>query len=211
VLTYFAIGVAIGALTGVPIGPVNVAVIDAAYRHTLRRAYAVGMGGAIADFLYATLGIVGIGPYLQEYPLLPRVLFAISGVVLIVYGAITVRTRPVSPLGADAPRATSPSTDWWSGFWVGIALIVLNPAALVTWVVIVGSHLSSAGHLDGFIAACGIFTGSFAWFALVAYLTNHGKRVMGEKAVWIPRVVGMLLIGYGCYSLYRGVGHFWRG
>ena len=42
-LTYFLIGVAIGALTGVPIGPVNVAVIDGAYRHTLRRGMAVGL------------------------------------------------------------------------------------------------------------------------------------------------------------------------
>src|SRR5512146_181576 len=89
VLMFLVIGVAIGALTGVPIGPVNVAVIDAAYRHTLRRAIAVGLGGAIADFVYATLGIVGIGPYLLAYPVLPRILYGLSGVVLIVYGALT--------------------------------------------------------------------------------------------------------------------------
>jgi len=210
VLTFFAIGVAIGALTGVPIGPVNVAVIDAAYRHTLRRAMAVGAGGAVADFLYATLGIVGIAPYLQEYPLLPRILYGVSGVVLIVYGAITVRTRPVSPIGGDGRKAPAPSKEMWSGFTVGVALIFLNPAALVTWVVIVGSHMGGVGHVDGMAAAVGVFCGSFGWFSLVAYLTTHGKRIMGEKAVWIPRVVGILLIGYGCYSLMRGVGTFWR-
>src|SRR5215475_9658135 len=101
---FFAIGVAIGALTGVPIGPVNVAVIDSAYRHTLRRAIAVGLGGALGDFVYSTLGIVGVGPYLLAYPVLPRVLYGVSGVVLIAYGAITVRTRPVTPLAAHAPK-----------------------------------------------------------------------------------------------------------
>lgn len=208
-LTLFGIGIVIGALTGVPIGPVNVAVIDAAYRHTLRRAFAVGLGGAIGDFLYSTLGIVGIGPYLQDYPLLPRVLYGVSGVVLIIYGAITVRTRPVTAVGAEAAKSPTPSKEMWSGFTVGLALIILNPAALVTWVVIVGSHLGNVGVLGGLAASTGIFIGSFAWFLLVAWLTNHGKRIMGEKAVWIPRVVGVLLICYGCYSLVRGVSYFW--
>jgi arginine exporter protein ArgO len=65
------------------------------------------------------------------------------------------------------------------------------------------------GVLGGLAASTGIFIGSFAWFLLVAWLTNHGKRIMGEKAVWIPRVVGVLLICYGCYSLVRGVSYFW--
>jgi hypothetical protein len=75
--------------------------------------------------------------------------------------------------------------------------------------VIVGSHFADVGTIDGLAASTGIFVGSFAWFALVAYLTNHGKRVMGDKAVWIPRVVGFLLIGYGGYSLVRGVSYVW--
>ena len=49
VLMFLLIGIAAGAATGIPIGPVNVAVIDAAYRHTMRRAIAVGFGGAVAD------------------------------------------------------------------------------------------------------------------------------------------------------------------
>jgi len=205
VLSLFAIGLAIGALTGVPIGPVNVAVIDSAYRHTLRRAIAVGFGGAVGDFIYSTLGIVGIGPYLQRYPSVPNILLIASGVVLIAYGAITVRTRPVTPLSNEAPRSPHPSGDMKSGLTIGLALILLNPAALVTWVVIVGSYFSNVDTLDGLAASTGIFVGSFAWFALVAYLTNHGKHVLGDKAVWIPRVVGFLLVGYGVYSLVRGV------
>ena len=203
VIGLFAIGVAIGALTGVPIGPVNVAVIDSAYRHTLRRAFAVGLGGALGDFVYSTLGIVGIGPYLQAYPVLPRVLYGVSGAVLIAYGAITVRTRPVTPLAAHAPKSPMPSGDVRSGLAIGLALILLNPAALVTWIVIVGSHLADFGTLGGLAASTGIFVGSLAWFALVAYLTNHGKHVLGDKAVWIPRAVGGLLVAYGVYSIVR--------
>jgi len=208
VLTYFLIGALVGALTGVPIGPVNVAVIDAAYRHTMRRAIAVGVGGALADGLYASAGILGVGPWLQGHPSVPPVLFAFSSVVLIVYGFLTTRTQPVTPAAAaDPPPAPAPSKEIWSGFTVGIALIVLNPAAIVTWVVIIGPHLVGADRLEGLGAVLGIFTGSASWFVLVAWLTHQGKHVMGDKAVWIPRVVGILLVGYGLYLMGRAVSY----
>src|SRR4029079_6402894 len=97
-------GVAAGALTGVPIGPVNVAVIDAAYRHTLRRAIAVGMGGAWADGLYSALGVLGVTPVLRTYPTVPPILYAVSGVVLLVYCFLTARSSPATPAQNDAPK-----------------------------------------------------------------------------------------------------------
>ena len=71
---FLVFGVLAGSLTGVPIGPVNVAVIDASYRHTMRRALGVGLGGAIADSLYAALGVLGVTPVLNNYPSVPPIL-----------------------------------------------------------------------------------------------------------------------------------------
>jgi threonine/homoserine/homoserine lactone efflux protein len=202
VISYFFIGAFIGAVTGVPIGPVNVAVIESAYRHHLRRAVAVGLGGAAADFAYALLGVVGVGPFLREHPDVPPVLYAVSGVVLIVYGAITVRTQAASLTEVSAQGRPAAGA-LWTGFIVGVALILMNPAAIITWVVIVGSYLSEASRLEGIMAAVGIGVGSFGWFAMVAFLADHGKRVLGDKMIWVTRTVGVLLIGYGVFSLGR--------
>lgn len=207
-LTYFLIGVAIGALTGVPIGPVNVAVIDGAYRHTLRRGMAVGLGGAVGDFCFALIGVLGVGPHLIAQPGVKPVLYLVSGLVLVVYGILTVRSQPPPPPTAP-PHQSPPGKEVWSGFTVGLGLIVLNPAAIVTWVVVVGSHIGpDIETWEGIAAAVGVFLGSFAWFAFVAYVADKGKRMMGDKAVWIARVVGIALIGYGVVSLYRGATGF---
>lgn len=203
VLTYVLIGAAIGALTGVPIGPVNVAVIDAAYRHNLRRAIAVGFGGAIADALYAALGIMGVGPILEEHPGVPPILYGVSGIVLVIYGALTIRSQPVNTAVDPAKEPKSDGQHLLAGFTLGVALIVLNPAAIVTWVVIVGSFMAGVTQTQAFGAVIGIGIGSFMWFTFVAYLADHGKRLLGEKAIWITRVVGILLVGYGVYSLAR--------
>jgi threonine/homoserine/homoserine lactone efflux protein len=210
---FFVIGVLAGALTGVPIGPVNVAVIDAAYRHTLRRAIAVGLGGACGDLLYSALGVLGVTPVLQTYPSVLTVLYAVSGSVLLVYGFLTARSQPVQPARTSdpAPATAAPERDaMWPGFRVGLALIVLNPAAIGTWVVIMGSRISEATSsaptpLEGILCAIGVFSGSFGWFALVAYLTQKGKHVLGEKAAWIPRVVGIALMVYALFLIAKAV------
>jgi threonine/homoserine/homoserine lactone efflux protein len=206
---FLLIGIAAGALTGVPIGPANVAVIDAAYRYTLRRALAVALGSAVGDGIYCAAGILGITPVIRTYPRVETALYAVSGIVLLIYGFLTARAQPVKPAGpASTETGPSESTamrrEVWSGFTVGLALIILNPAAIVTWVII-SSKMPHADTLEGLAATVGVMVGSLAWFSLVAYLTHKGKNVFGDKAAWIPRVIGVALIGYAVYLLAKAV------
>ncbi|MDQ3368566.1 MAG: LysE family translocator [Myxococcota bacterium] len=206
---FLLIGIAAGALTGIPIGPVNVAVIDAAYRHTMRRAIAVGLGGSLADGIYVIVGVVGVTPFLNRHPGIPPVLYLISGAILLVYGFLTARSQPVVAATADGSTPKlAPSREMWSGFTVGLALIILNPAAIVTWVVIMGSIIPEPTLSGGIACAIGVMIGSFGWFALVAYLTQKGKNVLGEKAAWIPRFVGMALMVYSVYLLTKAVRYY---
>jgi threonine/homoserine/homoserine lactone efflux protein len=208
VLMFLVIGVLAGALTGVPVGPVNVAVIDAAYRHTMRRAIGVGLGGACGDGLYSGLGVLGVTPVLRTYPSVEPILYAVSGVVLLVYGFLTARSQPIAPAtpgDPDASQSVAMRREMWQGFQVGLALIVLNPAAIVTWVVIMGSMIPQHTHLEGLSCTVGVCFGSIGWFSLVAYLTHKGKNVLGDKAAWIPRVVGIGLMLYAVYLIAKAV------
>lgn len=206
---FLLIGIAAGALTGVPIGPANVAVIDAAYRHTLRRGIAVGLGSAVGDAIYAAAGVLGVTPVVQTYPSVLTILYAISGVVLLIYGFLTARSQPVQPAlphnETDASQSTMQRKEVWSGFTVGLALIMLNPAAIVTWVIITTSMPVHDGVLQGIACAIGVFVGSWGWFSLVAYLTHKGKNVLGDKAQWIPRIIGMALMVYALYLIGKAV------
>jgi len=201
---FFALGAAIGAATGIPIGPVNVAVIESAYHHNLRRAIAVGLGGGLADFIYSFLGVTGVGPFIREHESLQYVLYFVSGIVLIAYGAITLRTQPSDISESTVPRTRQPSKVI-TGFFVGMALILLNPAAIITWVVIVGSLLADAGAgaMEGTATAIGIGVGSFGWFTFVAFMADKGKRVLGERIVTVVRLIAFALIAYGVFLVGR--------
>ena len=110
-----------------------------------------------------------------------------------------------TPIEQATPSANALRKELWQGFTVGLALIVLNPAAIVTWVVLLGPLIPKATHLDGIACAIGVFIGSAGWFTLVAYLTHKGKHVLGEKAAWIPRVIGVGLMIYAAYLIAMAV------
>ncbi len=205
ILVYFLFGAFLGIVTGIPIGPVNVAVINSAYRHNLRRAIGVGLGGAMADTAYALLGILLMGHLLASTPWLSPILFFVSGLALIGYGVITVRAPSIDPIASPGQRKSTNNEHLIAGVILGVTLIVLNPAALVTWVVIVGSLpiMTEASHWEGTLAGIGVGSGSFLWFSFVAFLADRGKRLLGNKAIWITRIIGVGLIGYGGYLLVR--------
>ena len=199
------LGVLAGALTGVPIGPANVAVIDAAYRHTMRRALSVALGAASGDGLYAALGVVVLAPLLRAHPILPPIFYGISGVLLMIYGYVTARAAPPAQAPIEARDNTEQPNEVMVGVLTGVALIVLNPAAIVTWVVIMGSIIPETTRVNGLFCALGVAVGSFGWFTLVAHLTQKGKHVLGDKAAWIPRIIGVALMCYAVYLIARAV------
>ena len=201
-LGYFGLGCGIGVVTCVPIGIANVMVIDAAHRHGATRAIGTGIGGALADGLYVSLGIFGIGPLLARYPSVPTVLRAVTGCVLVIYGIVLVRARPFHDRD---PRETPPQVHGQlrRGVAVGLAATLLNPSAIVTWVLIVGAHAIGALRGEGAAWIAGIVVGTFAWFLVVAWLALRSQRVLGRNVVWMTRVVGAVVIASGLVSLGR--------
>jgi L-lysine exporter family protein LysE/ArgO len=203
VVGYFAIGCGIGDATCIPIGIANVIVLDAAYRYGATRAIGAGIGGALADGIYVSLGIFGIGPLLAAHSVVPLVLHAVSGCVLVVYGAVLLRSRPLLSQPGEQRRDSRGSRELGRGVVIGLAATLLNPSAIVTWVVIVGSHAAGVTPLQGGSWVAGIVIGTLAWFLAITALAMRGRNVLRGSAAWLSRVLGLLVIASGALSLAR--------
>ena len=114
-----------------------------------------------------------------------------------------MRAQELETSASGQPENPDPGK-FFGGFALGAILILLNPAALITWVVIVGTYFSEITGMEGTSCAIGVGFGSLAWFSLVAHLSHKGKNVLGHKMLWVTRTVGVLLIVYGIYSIGRG-------
>lgn len=189
-------GLVVGFVGAIPVGPVNAAVIDTAMRKCVRRAIAVGMGGALVDFLYSQMASLGLGSLLARAPALATAFLGIGGVVLVVLGVKAVSSPPVENLAPPPPLVKRALL---AAFFSGVLITVANPAAFVSWMLLAGTVMADLTRFESLIAGVGIFFGTTGWFVLISWLAAKGRVRLGPRAAWITRTVGVLLVIYGVF------------
>ncbi len=194
------VGCALGAASSVPPGPCNVAVLTAAVRHSRRRAIATGAGSALGDVIYATAGVVGLGPLVTRSAAVVLVLQLVGGALLIACGLRNLRARPAD-LGAVHGTCGARPGHRRRGFATGLGLVIANPASLIAWVVIVGAVFGA--RAGGAWAVVGIGLGSLAGYTLLAHLAWGGQRARGARMGRVVAVASGLLIVSGVVALAR--------
>lgn len=84
----------------------------------------------------------------------------------------------------------------------------MNPAGLITWVVIVASVLSGAAGREAVVTVVGIGLGSAGWFVILACIARRGAGRFGHWLARLCRYAGLLLMTGGVVSLVRAL-HYW--
>jgi L-lysine exporter family protein LysE/ArgO len=192
-------GFLLGLIGAIPVGPVNAAVIDTALRRSFRRALAIGLGGAFVDLVYCQLAVAGLGTLFARVPHLGPVLLGVGGVVLIAFGLVSMRAPAAEPVGPKPPMARALAR----AFLSGVLISVMNPAVLLSWVLIASTLLADVSVHAAPFAGLGVFVGTSLWFLIIAYLARRGRVRLGRKAIWVTRIVAALLIGYGAFLVIR--------
>lgn len=189
-----ALGIALGVVTGLPIGVVNVAIIDAAVRGERRFAAGIGVGGALADSVHASLAFAGVGHLVAAHPGWARAM-AIAASVIIVSVAIAsiVRRRTNTP-----PRRAG------GGIATGLVLTLPNPAAFTAWVAVAAALWPSIALPAALTLGAGVGLGSAAVFMLLARWSATLPRD-GRVARTVPIVASLLLVAIAVAGLVRAL------
>ena len=201
------LGLAVGYVAAIPIGPVNALVIDTSLRGRFGRAVAIGLGGAFADMVYSQIAASGVAPFVRSQPTLAEVFYGIGGIVLIVFGIVTARRARVELEEIVVPTRTC-TRDLGGAFLTGILVTVANPAAFLSWVMLAG-FLSGLDRMGAIVAGFGIFVGTGLWFLGVAWLAQRGRVKLGARSVWITRAVSGLCVAYGLFLVGKASLHVW--
>lgn len=195
ILEAAALGLGLGIVTGMPLGVVNVAIVDASLAGRVRFATGIGVGGAIADTAHAALGFIGVGALITERPELMRY-FAIGACVLILaYVAMAWRKRA-------QPRITVDDSSFVRGAVTGCGLTLPNPAALAAWVAVAASLWPDASVAEASTLAVGVGIGSAAWFAVLARWMSRVRPDHPAIPI-ISRVALVVLVGIAVVGVAR--------
>ena len=189
------LGIVIGLMVAVPVGPLGLLCVNRALSRGPLHGLFSGMGVATADSLAAgisALGMTLVSDFLIGHQMLLR---TVGGLFLCYLGIKIFRTRPATqvPAGEVGSLARSYATT--------LLLTVSNPVTFLSFFAIYagwGVQSLSGNYLGAAILAAGVFAGSVLWWLAIAVgLVLFRDRFSHSALAWIHRISGAVITAFG--------------
>lgn len=200
----------------VPVGPVNLTIINQALRRGFGAAFLMGLGAIFADSLYASLMLWGHASILHEPQMfgIPRkgVVLALRIVAVVVIAALGVRYLLFKAERLDASEAKARQLDerWHhpQSFFLGFALTMTNFMLVVVWATIItllfAHEWVTPTRASRILCVVGVLVGGSVWFFLVAFFVSRAhRRLKTGTLTLLVRGCGVLFLGFAALLAYK--------
>jgi len=220
-----ATGLFIGALLSMPVGPVNLTIINGAAQRGSKYAMLVGLGAATMDVIYCAVAFTSFSSFFYirivkaSMEVFTFVFMLLLGMKFLSAKTVTAPTH----LGAAASRIEQRIDEKLhphSAFMIGFTRVLGNMGVLLFWIVAAAyfmSHecfFSSCAWVEDTVAAkaafvTGVALGANAWFCALSYIVSRrGYGRFNERTlVRMQRFSGFCLLALG---LYDGIHIAWQ-
>jgi putative LysE/RhtB family amino acid efflux pump len=194
-LSALTTGFGLGFLVAAQVGPIWLLCARTALRAGLPGGLAVGLGAAVVDTAYASLGVAGMARLL-ELPGIRTGLGLAGAAVLLFLG---VRTLWAARLGPAAGEQEAPALPPFRALRTSLLATASNPLTIATWAAIFAAAAAGVARSLPQVATllAGVGAGSMTWFALLSGGMAVLGRRLGSRALRLADLVaGAGLVGF---------------
>lgn len=204
-MTALIIGLFIGFLMCIPVGPINVWVVNTFFKHNFRSAFSIALGGSVMDFTYFMVVLTGLSLFTFSPKM--SLTFKVVGVLfLFVFGLKEVLTKKQTfdldeNLIKKIPNASS-------FFFIGVLIYTSNPTLIATMsalaAVIKSWQVFDFNFFNYFSLSLGIAIGSAAWFfVLLKLVEKYQKKIPANFLLNFSRTSGILIILFSLFMAFN--------
>jgi len=165
-----------GFLVSIPVGPINISIVNEGARRGFGWAFLIGLGATIMEVIYCAIAFAGFTPLFDSrvvkatMELVSFMLMLFLGVKYLFAHSLPATTRSVESF----EHRLHPHTAFWTGF----VRCLGNPGVLLFWITISATFISHDWMEDTWPSkrACllGVTLGCFSWFTLLSFLVSRG-------------------------------------
>jgi len=206
-----------GFLLSVPVGPVNLTIINEGARRGFKWAVLIGLGASVMDVIYCTIAFTGFSSFFGS-PIVKTSMEVFSFAFMLFLGAKFLSAKTViapTQLGAAASRIEQRIDEKLhphSAFMIGFARVLGNVGVLLFWIVAAAYFMSHEAYFTSYewvedtLAAkaafiAGVALGANLWFCALSYGVARKRRQFSEQTLLrMERFSGICLLGIGLYD-----------
>jgi threonine/homoserine/homoserine lactone efflux protein len=201
----FLIGLIIGFLMCIPVGPINVWVVNTLIKHNFRSAFSIALGGSLMDFLYFMIILTGL--HLFDFSDRTILILKLVGVLfLFLFGLKELLVKKQNfdfdeNVKKKVPKAAS-------FFLLGVLIYSSNPTLVATMsglaAVIKSWNAFNTTFINYFALSLGIAVGSASWFyVLLRIVSKYQNKIPERFFINFSRACGALIILFSLYMAFN--------
>lgn len=199
------IGIITGFLICIPVGPINVWVVNTLIKYDFKSAFAIALGGSVMDFLYFIILLSGLS--LFHFSSKTVLILKMIGVVfLLIFGLKELLVKNKS-FKIDKNIAKKEPTVI-SFFLLGVAIYSSNPTLFATMSTL-AAVIKSWNFFDNnfrsyFSLSLGLGIGTASWFfLLLKIVTKYQNKIPERFFINLSRACGALIFLFGLYMAFN--------
>jgi L-lysine exporter family protein LysE/ArgO len=197
----------------IPVGPINLTILNEGARRGFFWAVMIGLGATVMEVIYCFIAFTGFASFFtQGYVKAAMELF--SFVFMLFLGVKFILTRSVGTapvqLGAAAHRIEERIGERLhphSAFMVGVVRVMGNLGVLVFWIILAANFISREwvpANWPGKLACvAGVAVGTGLWFVGLSWVVSLGKGKLSERT--LLRMEHLSGVGLLILALIHGV------
>ena len=206
-------GLISGLLLSIPVGPINLTIMNEGARRGFKWAALIGVGATVMEILYCTVAFTGFASFFgnrvikASMELFSFVFLLFLGLKFLLAKSITAPTH----LGRAADRFDERIEERLhphSAFWTGFVRVLANPGVLLFWIVLAVHFVARDWVDDTWLSklACiaGVALGVGFWFIGLSWIVSRGHGRFSELTLLrIERGsgIGLLVLAFA-HAIY---------
>jgi len=194
----------------IPVGPINLTILNEGAQRGFRWAFFIGLGAAAMDTIYCAVSFTGLAQ-LFDHGIVKASMQVASFVFLLYLGfkfllAQTVKVPTKLDSASEKIEARiEQRIHPHSAFATGFLRVAANLGVLVAWVVLSASLMAHDWVDDALTArlACvgGVFAGTVGWFLFLSFAVSRGHGKFSEKTLLrLQHISGLCLIATAVFE-----------
>ena len=198
-------GAVCGFVSAVPVGPINLTILNEGARRGFGWGLLIGLGATLMEAIYCVVALAGFAQ-LFTAPLIKAALELVGFLFMLYLGQKFLRAKAV-PTRSHSEEVVEHQFHPHTAFWTGFVRCLGNPGVFFFWIT-VGATLIAHEWMaptwpSKLACAAGATLGIFVWFLLLSYGVALGRgRLSEEKLLKMERWSGVFLL---LFALYLGL------